>query len=89
MTTYKFYQCCVSPINSEELEYIEENMKEISGSTFLKSVSLETLNNALMYVQYTSRKELLEDWAVRFFSCRKYGAVICVNSAITYIFKPL
>lgn len=65
---------CVYPQDLDELNFILDNMKEIKPSTFLSKVSLKSINNALMYnIYYKNRKELENDWSVRFYSIHKSG----------------
>ncbi len=86
---YNYAYNCTSTNDSEELDYIIDNMREVSVNTFLKNVELEEINNALLYdIKYTKEK-LKSDWSVKFFRIKKSGidAFIMVNSAIEYIFK--
>jgi hypothetical protein len=87
---YQFEYNCVNPNSDDELEFILDNMKQISADEFLKNVTLEEVNNALMYgINYESKKRLKSDYSVSFYKIKKKGidAYIFVNSAIEYVFK--
>jgi hypothetical protein len=89
-TIYQFEYNCVYPNCSDELETILENMKSISADEFLKNVSLEELNNSLMYgIKYESKSRLKSDWSVSFYKIKKKNidAYVFVNSGIEYVFK--
>jgi len=86
---YEFAYNCVSPSSSDELENIIDNMKEIKANTFLKKVSLDEINNSLMYgIRYT-KQSILKDWSISFYRIKKNGidAFILRNSCIEYVFK--
>jgi hypothetical protein len=87
---YYYSYNCVSPESDDELEFIIDNMVEISADLFLKNVSLSEVNNSLMYgIKYQSNEQLKKDWSVHFYKIKKNNidAYILKNSAIEYIFK--
>lgn len=87
---YQFDYNCVSPSSKYELDFIVDNMKSISADQFLRNVSLEDVNNALMYgIHYESKARLKKDYSVSFYKLKKDGidAFILANSAIEYVFK--
>ena len=56
---YQFEYNCVNPNSGDELEFIVDNMKRISADEFLRNVTLEEVNNALMFgIYYESKKRL-------------------------------
>lgn len=84
----KFHQNCVHPKDLDELAFIEENMREISGKTFFRHVPFSEVNNSLLYgIRYKTKENIINDWSVKFYRCTQKSAYILVNSATTYIFK--
>jgi hypothetical protein len=91
-TNYKYAYNCTSPDNYDELETIIDHMREISFDTFIKNVSLDDVNNALMYnIHYPTKMELKKDWGNHYYKIKRKGidAFILRNSAIEYIFKKI
>lgn len=87
---YYFDYNCVSPRDGDELEYIIDNMKEISADLFLRNVSLDEINNSLMYgIRYSSKDKVKSDWGHSFYRIKKKSidAFILINSGIEYVFK--
>jgi len=94
MKPFKFaYTCAKVPRDQRsELAFIDENMRPISGKTFLKNVSLKELNENLTWGGPYSVKGLLKDiHAVKFYRCTGLETgkwvYICTHSAIDHIFK--
>ena len=53
---YQFQYDCVNPVCKNELEYIIDNMEEISKKEFLKSVGINHCNDVLRYrISYTKK----------------------------------
>ena len=87
---YYFDYNCVSPRDYDELEYIIDNMKEISADLFLRNVSLDEINSSLMYgIRYNSKEKVKSDWGLSFYRLKKgnIDAFILINSSIEYVFK--
>ena len=87
---YYFSYNCVSPMDYNELEFIIDNMKEISADLFLRNVTLDEINNSLMYgIRYNSKDKVKSDWGLSFYRIKKGGldAFILINSGIEYVFK--
>ena len=87
---YEFDYNCVNPKDEGELDYIIDNMEEISVDEFLKNVSLEEVNNSLMYgMKYNTKEQLKKDWSVRFHKLNEkdINVYVMVHSAIEYVFK--
>ena len=87
---YYFDYNCVSPRDYDELEYIIDNMKEISADLFLRNVSLDEINSSLMYrIRYNSKEKVKSDWGLSFYRLKKgnIDAFILINSGIEYVFK--
>lgn len=99
---YEYVYSCVAPSDSSELEYIIDNMREVTVNTVLRKLSvkdlnltaLQLINDALMYnLRFKSVKQLKKDWAMRYYvlkcSKRNLDVVVVVNSAIEYVFKSV
>jgi hypothetical protein len=86
---YCYAYNCVSPISSDELDYIIDNMREIKANTFLNKISLDEINNSLMYGMSYNKQSILKDWSIGFYSIRRnnINAYILRNSCIEYVFK--
>jgi len=79
--SYNYYYSCVNPTSYDELMFIIDNMKEITPKTFFNNVNYND--------DVVSKKELLNDYHVRYYRCKK-GKIDCYvlkHSAIEYIFK--
>lgn len=89
---YRFDYCCVSPTSEqlEELDFIVDNMVEISVKTFLKYVPLDEINSSLLFNIRYEKKQILKDWGIRFFKIKRKNvkAYVMQQSAIEYVFKP-
>lgn len=84
------YNCVYPSSGYEELEFIIDNMVEISADTFLKNVSLDEINSSLMYgISYNSKNQIKKDWGLSFYKIKKGGidAYVLKNSGIEYVFK--
>ena len=79
--SYNYSYSCVNPTSYDELMFIIDNMKEITPKTFFNNVNYND--------DVVSKKELLNDYHVRYYRCKK-GKIDCYvlkHSAIEYIFK--
>ncbi len=99
---YEYVYNCVAPSDSSELEYIIDNMREVTVNTVLRKLSvkdlnltaLQLINDALMYnLRFKSVKQLKKDWAMRYYvlkcSKRNLDVVVVKNSGIEYVFKSV
>jgi len=83
-----FQYTCINPENKEELEYIIDNAKEISYTTFLKNLS----NSAKEFIKKINEKRgipLYKDYTVSFYKSKLpsgKSVYYFVDSAIEYIF---
>lgn len=81
---------CVNCSNSqlEELEYIVENMEEISFDAFRENIDSFELNILLEELGYSANFLIQKDWAVRYYKCLIKGEsrFILQHSAIEYVF---
>lgn len=88
----KFQYNCVNPRSLSELEYIVDNYKNITYSTFIKNVDKEQLQDLKVDLGYTpgSLPTLKTDWAVRFGKVflpkKQIWAYILIHSGIEYVF---
>lgn len=86
---YEFAYSCVGANDIDELNYIIDHMKPISMNLFLRHVSIQQINECLMYdIRYT-KETLKKDWSVSYYRIKTLNldAYIFKNSAIEYVFK--
>lgn len=86
----RFQYDCVSPADELELEYIIDNMAEISHDIFMANAEEEALGELLGRMGYSEEFPIAKDYAVRYYSCflptKQCTAYIMVQSAIEYVF---
>lgn len=94
--SYDFDYCCISPRSQKELDYIIDNMVEVSKEEFFKNVDVNDAIDGVasgVGVDYRQYKDpvgfIKRDWANRYYKIDKKGidAYILVNSGVEHIFR--
>lgn len=79
---------CVSPDSLKELNFIVDNMIEITYDTFLKNVNLESFQELSKNFGYRRDFHIKNDQTVTYHKCKLKNKVayICCWSAIEHVF---
>jgi len=99
--SYDYEYCCISPKTPEELDYIIDNMKEVSKEEFYKNVDVnDAIDGVASGVGVDYRRFdkgfdkdpagfIKRDWTNRYYKIDKKGidAYILVNSGVEHIFR--
>jgi hypothetical protein len=88
---YLYSYNCVRPKSKDELEFICDNMKEITANTFFKYVKMSELGYCCNTSYYKTIAKFKKDYHIRYYKCKSVSnnidSYIMVHSAIEYIFK--
>jgi hypothetical protein len=92
---YEYSYCCINPKSNKELDFIIDNMKEITSEQFCTVINFKDAIQAVKQgvgISYDWNPQMIKtDRSNKFFKINKNGidAYILVNSGVDHIFKNI